>query len=222
MSKIIADPGRSRRLQENVRRNISVRTHYSGKGTFETLCHWLNLLFIQFGFCGSTDVVIATSHACDIDKTCITVLKSMEDDEGEGLVDHIFGDINERVDPAVLAKLELFEIGQCKTGQEALERGELMTEVIFEHLLQGTLRKPSLKAHCHVHDGQCPAHSKPTLHHRQAPQTAIVMDSSSEEEPPANNRRLQHVNKQRAAHHRHNPHTAVKSHCHSHLCLLVA
>ena len=144
-----APDGAQRRRRISIINDIEIhaKSHYSGKGTFELILCWMNTLFIAFGI-ATADV--AHSHsATDRNSTCIHVLCAMKGSHGEKLIPHVFGDMDDRLDPVFRKRLDgLDELLAPGVGLQ--EHISLMEDVILESASAGCLFRPDFKAPCLV------------------------------------------------------------------------
>ena len=110
-------PNRVQRLRSNLASGVATRTHYSGKGTFESVCTHLNTILESHNDIPAGTQGFHCSHACDKDPLCRRILLSHKHN-GRNTIGHVYGDMMGRVDPEVCKVIDSLIPAEGATPEE--------------------------------------------------------------------------------------------------------
>lgn len=135
---------------------IAARSHYTGKCTMETVFVYLNKLWQMHGMIPADKVNIKTYHGSDLEPCCIEVMLAHtdpEDSKGKASVNHVFGDMRDRLDRET--KHALDDIRPTKDWPADVRKQcfALMSDILDTNAEQ--ICHPGLTSWCYRHQKQC-------------------------------------------------------------------
>ena len=151
---------------------VDSRSHYSGKGTFETVMHWFSILMVMFKF--ALGRCVFCSAATDVSPLCREVLLNLGDGDHPHLIQHVFGKLEDRLsaeakhdihDYLIQLKPSIGSLDELKRLN--VDRLELLCDIIFTHQRNNTLFPVDRKAKCY----RCDTDQQQTIMNKQ--QTTI-------------------------------------------------